>query len=603
VTALVPLVLALPFLGAAALAAAGHFLPSRVDNVAAAGIACAVTVLSTLLIFRSAQRAIEYWFGGWHPRHGIAIGVAFHVEPLGASIAAVAGTLMTAALLFTLNYFEDAAPQHFYVLMLVFLGALEGFALSGDLFNMFVFFELMSICAFGLTAYRIERRRVLQGAINFGVTNTIAALMILMGIALLYGRTGALNLSQIGEALRGRHPDGLVVVSFVLIACGFLIKAGAFPFHFWLGDAYAVAPAPVCVLFAGIMSDLALHGLARVYWNAYAGALGHGDVRAVLLAVGIATVCVGGLMCTVQASLKRMLAFVTISQIGVGLIGIALLSPRGLAGSTVYIVADGLVRGALFLAAGQIAFTLGSVDELRLRGAGRRAPLAGLLLLAGGIGLAVIPPLGTFAGWGLISQAASGRAWLEPFLIAATVLPAAAVLRAFARIFLGLGPKDDPLLIRTVGTGGDEQAEDRGRKAGLVMLLPGVALLVSGLGLAFAPGLVDEAVVHAQAFVRPHAVALEALHGVQAAAPAVPHVHLGSATVAYGALSVLLAMLVGALSLYREGLPERLRRGAGVLQPLFGALRSVHDGVTGEYVAWLTFGTAAIGGALSLLIR
>lgn len=597
---LVPLTVALPLLVAAILAGAGHFLPSRVDNVVAAAVAGAVTTMSAILIFRSSDHALVYWFGGWRPRHGIAIGIDFHVEPLGAAIAAVAAALMTAALLFTLDYFDDAAPQHFYVLMLVFLAGIEGFALSGDLFNMFVFFELMSVCAFGLTGYRIERPGVLQGAINFGVTNTIAALLVLMGIALVYGRTGALNLSQIGQALRGHHPDGLVVVSFALIACGFLIKAGAFPFHFWLGDAYAVAPAPVGVLFAGIMSDLALHGLARVYWDCYSETLSHGAVQGVLLAVGVASVCVGSVMCFVQASLKRMLAFVTVSQIGVGLIGIALLSARGLAGSTVYIVADGLVRGALFLAAGHIAYTLGSVDELELRGAGRREPLAGAALLLGGIGLAVIPPLGPFIGWGLVSGAAYG--WLQPFLIAAAVFPAGAVLRAYLRIFLGLGPKRDPFLVRPK-TSEEEQAET-GKHAGPFLRLPALGLLACGLGLAFAPNIANEAVAHAQAFLQPNETALQVLHGVSVRAPAVPEIHFSFSTIWLGAIAVLLATLLGAVSLFQDVLPGRLRSGGGVtLRPLLAGLRAIHDGVTGEYVAWLTFGVAAIGGALALLIR
>ncbi len=604
-TVLVPLTVAVPLLCAGVLAAAGHFIPPRVDNVVAGAAAAAVTVFSTLLIFRSSHRPIDYWFGSWEPRHGVAIGIAFHVEPLAAGIAAVAGALMTAALLFTYDYFDDAAPPHFFMLMLAFLAGMEGFALSGDLFDMFVFFELMSICGFGLTGYRLERPSVLQGAINFGVTNSIAAFMIMIGIALVYGRTGALNLQQIGEALRGHHPDGLVVVSFAMIACGFLVKAGAFPFHFWLGDAYAVAPAPVCVLFAGIMSDLGLHGLARVYWDAYSQTLGMHDVRVVLLGVGIATVVVGSTMCIVQASLKRMLAFVTIAHIGVGLIGIGLLTPRGLAGATVYVVADGLVRGALFLAAGQIAYILGSVDELRVHGRGRGAPLAGAVLLVGGLGLAAIPPLGPFAGWGLVSLAAAGgHVWLQPFLLVATILPAAAVLRAFARIFLGLGPSDDPFLIRPVSGESDEQAEEPGEHAGIMLRLPSVALLVAGLGLAFAPGIADQAVEHATAVVHAHAVALRTLHGIAPPHEAIRHVHVTAATLAYGALSAAAAVAVGALSLYRDGLPAKMRAGAGVvLEPLLGALRSAHNGVTGEYVAWLTFGVAGISGLLSVLIR
>ncbi|MDX6513166.1 MAG: multicomponent Na+:H+ antiporter subunit, partial [Gaiellaceae bacterium] len=321
---LVPLTVAVPFLTAAALAAFSHVIPSRLDNAIAIAASAAVTVFCVLLIFRSADSTIDYWFGGWRPRGGIAMGISFSVDPLGAGIAALVGALMTAALLFSWEYFERPPLPYFHLLMLVFLGSMVGFALSSDIFNMFVFFELMSVAAFVLTAYRIEQPAVLQGAINFVVVNSIGAFMLMTGIALLYARTGALNLAQIGQVLATREPDGLVIVAFTLIVVAFLIKAGAVPFHFWLSDAYAVAPAPVCVLLAGVMSDLGLHGIARVYWQGFSGALGGHDagaVRGVLVGVGVATVLVGALMAFLQSGLKRMLAFVVVAHVGLFLIG------------------------------------------------------------------------------------------------------------------------------------------------------------------------------------------------------------------------------------------------------------------------------------------
>src|SRR5207249_1998051 len=121
---------------------------------------------------------------------------------------------------------------------------------------LFVFFELMGVAAYALTGYKVEQPAVLQGALNFAVTNTIGAFFVLFGIALVYGRTGALNLAQIGETLSRRPADGLVIGSLALLTVGFLIKAGAAPFHFWLADAYAVAPPPVGASLAGVMSDL-----------------------------------------------------------------------------------------------------------------------------------------------------------------------------------------------------------------------------------------------------------------------------------------------------------------------------------------------------------
>ena len=213
-TALVPLVVALPLLAAAALAAVSQLAPARFDDLVAIAVSGTVTVICVLLVFRSADRTIEYWFGGWKPRGGIGIGISFSVDPLSAAVAALVAVLATAALIVSWDYFDGGVPQYFCALLLVFEGAMVGFAFSSDLFNMFVFFELMSVAAFALTGYRIEQPSALQGAINFAVVNSIGAFMLLTGIALLYGRTGALNLAQIGQVLARDKADGLVVVAF-----------------------------------------------------------------------------------------------------------------------------------------------------------------------------------------------------------------------------------------------------------------------------------------------------------------------------------------------------------------------------------------------------
>ena len=163
-----------------------------------------------------------------------------------------------------------------------------------------------------------------------------------MGVGLLYARTGSLNLAQIGQALAGRHPDGLVVVAFALLAGGFLIKAAVVPFHFWLPDAYGSAPIPVCVLFAGVLSELGLFGLIRVWDTVFSGLAGGPGprMRAVLLGLGIVTALVGAVMALAQTQLKRMLAFVTMSHLGIYLIGAGLLTPLGLAGASLLVIGD-----------------------------------------------------------------------------------------------------------------------------------------------------------------------------------------------------------------------------------------------------------------------
>jgi multicomponent Na+:H+ antiporter subunit D len=602
---LVPLTVAVPLLAAAGLASLGHFVRPRVADLVAIGVAVSVAVMSVILIFRSADRTIHYWFGGWHPRGGIAIGIAFSVDPLGAALAALVAVLAAAALVQTLQYFEDDVPQHFHILMLVFLGSMVGFALSSDLFNLFVFFELMSTTAFALTGYRIEHRAVLQGAINFAVVNSIGAFFLLFGIGLLYARTGALNLAQIGQVLSRHDADGVVVIAFVLILVGFLTKAGAVPFHFWLSDAYAVAPAPVCILFAGIMSDLALHAVARVYWNGFAGVLDAGSVRGILIGVGVLTALVGAAMAFAQSSLKRMLAFVTISHIGVFLCGIGLLTARGLAATTVYVIADGLVKGAVFCAIGDLGSRLGHTDELILHGEGRRLRVTGAVIAAGALGLAVLPPLGTFVAFGLLGHAAglAGYGWLPAVLVIATALTGGAVLRAAGRIFLGLGPRRDEALVTPPAGEEEEEAEPRHRR-GVLLWSPAVLLLVAGLGLAFTPGLPARAIQHAERFVDRPAVARETLRDVRAPLPRLRSVQLGPGPYAYGAASALLAVAFAWLGLYRRRLPATLRRTAVRLGgPPLHRLNLLHDGVVGEYVTWVVLGAAALGALFAAFTR
>lgn len=147
-------------------------------------------------------------------------------------------------------------------LLLIFLAAMSGFCFTGDLFNLFVFFELMSTAAFALCGLKTGEPAPLQGSFNFALTNTVGAFITLTGIGLLYGATGALNMAQMGRLLGSRH-DSLVIVACLFVISGFLIKAAIVPFHFWLPDAHAVAPTPVCALFSGIMWPSHLEGRMR----------------------------------------------------------------------------------------------------------------------------------------------------------------------------------------------------------------------------------------------------------------------------------------------------------------------------------------------------
>ena len=320
---LAPLAVAVPLLGASLLAATGSLLPRLGADLLALALAGASAVMALLLLIHTGSGLTVYWFGGWHPHGALAIGIDFAVDPIGAGLGAFVALLMVVALLYSTRV-EGVAAPHYHVLMLTFMAGMVGFCLSGDLFNMFVFFELMSVSAVALISHKVREQAALEGGLNFAVINTIGAFLFLLGIGLIYAHTGALNLAQIGDALSHGGNDRVVVFAFALILSALLIKAAVVPFHFWLDDAYAVALAPVCLLLAGAMSEMGLYGLGRVWYGGFAPALAaHVEViRAILVGAGLITALWGSSMALQQDHLKRLLAFVTIAFVGIFLTGI-----------------------------------------------------------------------------------------------------------------------------------------------------------------------------------------------------------------------------------------------------------------------------------------
>ena len=357
----------------------------------------------------------------------------------------------------------ESASGRFHALMLLFVAGMSGFALSGDVFDMFVFFELMGAAAYALTGMKIEDKSAVQGGLTFGIINSLAAYLSLAGVAILYARTGQLGLPQLGRLLSHHRPDALVVAAFVLILAGFMVKGAIVPFHFWVADAHAVAPAPVCALFAGVMVELGLYGVARVYWTAFSGTLPAGDVRHAFLALGALTALVGAVMCVLQRHLKRLLAYSTIAHVGLFTMSFAALSPGGTAGAALYAAGHAGATSALFLIAGVILDRYGNIDELRLYGAGRGERVLPWLWFIAAFTLAGLPPFGIALGRSVAEDAVSGAGypWALAVFVAVSALTGGAVLRAGARVYLGLGPR--PGLQRGGAGRGDQR---RGRGAG-----------------------------------------------------------------------------------------------------------------------------------------
>ncbi|HEU5477448.1 MAG TPA: proton-conducting transporter membrane subunit [Gaiellaceae bacterium] len=599
-----PLLVAIPLLAAAVTAGLDHVTPRPLQDAIVIASSAATTALSFVLLWDVYSHEVVHWFGGWQPSHGVSLGIDFAVGPLAAGMCAVIGLVVTLALLYSLTFLREGA-RLFDALMLVALGAMCGFAMSGDLFNLFVWLELMGVAAYALTGFQVERLGPVQGAVNFAITNSLGGYLFAIGIALLYARTGALNLAQIGTTLSHGRAGGLVIVAMTLLLCGFLVKGAVVPFHLWAADAYAVAPAPVCAVLGGVMTDIGLIGVARLYWSVFAVPFGHGHaVGDVLLWLGIVTAVLAGTMAFLQRHLKRMLAYSVVCHIGIMLAGIGLLDSSGLAGAEMMFLAHALLTAGLFFVAGILHSDHGLIDELHLRGLGRGCWVPAVAWFAGTIGLVGTPYVGIYLGHGLIDEGATelGRPWVLALLWLGSALAGAALLRAGARIFLGWGDEDDELLAKAI----EEDPLERNVLRPLLVAVT-VAAVALGIATSVVPGLGQRAEYAAERFRDTSGYAARVLHAKAMPPPTSLPVtirHTSLESILYGVSATLLALGLAVVGLYRQRLPRAVGVVAGrTLAPPIRVLHALHSGVVGDYVTWVAVGTAVTGGVWALLLR
>jgi multicomponent Na+:H+ antiporter subunit D len=349
------------------------------------------------------------------------------------------------------------------------------------------------------------------------------------------------------------------------------------------------------------MTEIGLLGVARMWFAVFDAPFGTHQrfVGDVLLWLGIVTALLGGLMTFFQRHLKRMLAYSVICHVGVMLAGIGLLSSKGLAGAATMLLAHGLSTGGLFLLTGVLFVVYRTIDELELRRRRVRQRVLAVLWFAGTLALTGPPYVGVYLGHALIDDAAAeiGRHWVQPLLWLATAVSSAALFRAGARIFLGVGGHDDPLLWPKI----DEKPVAAG--VGVAPLVVTTAVVIAlGAIVSVLPGLAPRAEYAADRFRDRAHYADRVLHGLPMKPPPelpVTIAHSSPETILYGVGATLLALLLGLYGLYRHRIDLRLKP----LEPPLVVLKHVHSGVIGDYVMWVVLGTALLGGIWAVGLR
>ena len=352
-----------------------------------------------------------------------------------------------------------------------------------------------------------------------------------------------------------------------------------------------------------------MYAVARLYWQVFAGPMAAeaATLRAILVGLGVATALLGATMCFQQRHIKRLLAFSTISHVGLFICAIALLTAKGVSAAAVYMVGHGLTKAALFMCAGVLLHRFATIDEFELHGRGREVPIVGALMAAGALLLAALPPFTTFMGKSLLEEgsSASGYSWLIIVFIVVSAVTGGAVLRACGCVFLGWGATEGrhPEQARAAHEEVDEERGAREYTPVLMVIVPGV-LLAGVLVLGLIPGAVPGVERFAAQFVDHPGYAAWVLHGVHVPLPVVPPSHISAGDYGYSVLSVLGALLVAAYGLFGQRLVHR--PGPHRVHPVratIDVVRSLHSGHIGDYIAWWSAGASVIGGLCLITLR
>ncbi|MFC5271893.1 proton-conducting transporter membrane subunit [Adhaeribacter terreus] len=339
--------------------------------------------------------------GNWPAPFGISL-----VADLFSGLMLVAGSVTgLAILLYSFTGLNRKRQGYgYYPLLLLLQFGINGACLTGDLFNLFVWFEVLLICCFVLISFGSTKAQ-LEGSIKYVTINFLASGFLLMGIGIIYGITGTLNLAELGKLVQTENVNaGLITMAsmFFLVALG--IKAGLFPLFFWLPASYHTPPIAISAFIAGMLTKVGMYALIRLFTLVFI--MNADYIHTILLVMAGFTMVIGVLGAASQTDFRKILSFHIVSQIGYMLMGLAIFTPLAIAGSVFFILHNIFVKTNLFLISGIVEQQNGSFSLKKLGGVYLQRPLLALLFVIAAFSLAGIPPLSGF--WGKFMLAKAG---------------------------------------------------------------------------------------------------------------------------------------------------------------------------------------------------
>ncbi|MCP1676665.1 multicomponent Na+:H+ antiporter subunit D [Natronocella acetinitrilica] len=360
----------------------------------------ALLLASIVLLYNTAtQGVLVMAMGDWPAPFGIVL----VSDLLGAIMTVLAGIMGFAVAVYSLaSISEDHESFGYYPLMHLLLAGVCGAFLTGDIFNLYVWVEVLLVASFALLILGGERGQM-EGAIKYVTLNLLSSILLLVAVGLTYGMTGTLNMADLAVKLPEVENQGLVTVVAMLYLVSFGIKAAAFPLFFWLPAAYHTPPIAVSALFAGLLTKVGVYALYRFFTLLFSHDVGY--THELLLWMAGFTMITGVLGAAAHYEIRRILSFHIVSQIGYMIMGLAIYTPLALVGGVFYIMHHIIVKANLFLVGGVVYFLRGSYELKEIGGLWRTKPWLGLLFLVPALSLAGLPPLSGFFGKYIIIRA------------------------------------------------------------------------------------------------------------------------------------------------------------------------------------------------------
>jgi multicomponent Na+:H+ antiporter subunit D len=454
-------------LTAAALCGLFWLRPSAQRVVTVIGMAALLASAIALVLAVRENGIMATQPGAWAAPFGISI-VA---DPLSVLLVLAACILAMAVAVFS---FRDVGMNElrggFFPLFNGLVLGVNGSFLTGDVFNMYVWFEVMLVCAVGLLVVR--RGGVnLDGAVKYAALNLFGTILFLMGVAFIYGAAGTLNIADLAVILPELGQTTGITVALVFFLLALAVKAGLFPLFFWLPISYHTPPAAISAIFAGLLTKVGIYAAIRIVTLVFGAQAA--DLTTALTIVAALTMLIGALCAAAQSDIRRMLVFLIMSGMGYLLMGIAIGTTEAVSASVFYLFHDIVVKGAMFLLAGAVFFAGGTYDLRQSGGLVRSHPvLAGVFILAG-LSLAGLPLFSGFWAKVLIVGAAMDGAsyWLAAAALVAGFLNLYCVAKIWMEAFWKAAPEGVDIAARP--------------KLPLVVMAPvtGLVLVSTAIGL------------------------------------------------------------------------------------------------------------------------